>query len=215
MDRQDVFIEGPAGQLEAIFEQPDTVRAVGLVCHPHPQFQGTMTNKVAHTLARAMLDEGIAALRFNFRGVGKSEGDYDEGVGEVADALAAADWLARQYPTLPMAVTGFSFGARVAILAASRRPCDALVSVAPAVALNFALPFEHPNLPWLVVQGEADELVNCDDVRTWATSLEPAPQLQLMPEVGHFFHGNLTPLRRYVRAFLQTSGADPATDDSL
>lgn len=202
MERQNVFIEGPAGRLEAIFEQPDTVRAIGLVCHPHPQFQGTMTNKVAHTLARAMLDEGIAALRFNFRGVGQSEGAYDEGVGEVHDALAAAAWLVRQYPTLPLAISGFSFGARVAILAAARHDCAALVSVAPAVALNFALPFKHPDVPWLVVQGDADELVDCTDVTRWAESLSPAPELHVMPDVGHFFHGSLTPLRTRVRDFL-------------
>ncbi|MEO1574261.1 MAG: alpha/beta family hydrolase [Pseudomonadota bacterium] len=202
IDQQSVLIEGPAGQLEGIFEQPETVRAVGLVCHPHPQFQGTMTNKVAHTLARAMLDEGIAALRFNFRGVGKSEGTYDEGVGEVADALAAAQWLARQYPTLPMVISGFSFGARVAILAASRHDCRALVSVAPAVALNFALPFEHPDVPWLVVQGDADELVDTQDVLEFAEGLVPPPQMHVMPDVGHFFHGSLTPLRTRVREFL-------------
>ena len=204
-DRQTPMIEGPAGQLEAIFEQPEHVRGLGLVCHPHPQFQGTMTNKVAHTLARAMLDEGLAALRFNFRGVGKSEGRYDEGVGEVADALAAAAWLVRQYPTLPLILAGFSFGARVAILAASRQPCNALISVAPAVMLDFALPFEHPEVPWLVVQGDADELVNCQDVVDWSASLSPAPELEVMPGVGHFFHGNLTPLRNSVRKFLAAS----------
>ncbi|MEM6640230.1 MAG: alpha/beta family hydrolase [Pseudomonadota bacterium] len=205
------LIDGAVGQLETIFEQPDDVRAVGLVCHPHPQFQGAMTNKVAHTLARAMLDEGVAALRFNFRGVGQSEGDYDHGVGEVADALAAAEWLARQYPTLPMVISGFSFGARVAILAASRRPCEALISVAPAVALNFALPFEHPNVPWLVVQGDADELVACDDVIGWTQTLDPRPDVEVMAGVGHFFHANLTRLRERVRQFLIDGGVVVAT----
>lgn len=213
VDKRDLFLDGPEGQLEAIFEQPDTVRGIGLVCHPHPQFQGTMTNKVAHTLARAMHDEGIASLRFNFRGVGRSDGEYDEGVGEVADALAAAAWLARQYPTLPLVISGFSFGARVAILAASRHACRALVSVAPAVGLDFALPFSHPQVPWQVVQGEADELVACDEVRAWSASLTPPPELVVMPEVGHFFHGNLTPLRRTVREFLTRALDMPALSD--
>jgi alpha/beta superfamily hydrolase len=210
MSNDRVFIDGPAGRLEAIFEQPeDDVRGVGLVCHPHPQFQGTMTNKVAHTLARALVDQNCAALRFNFRGVGQSEGDYDEGVGEVADALAAAAWLERQYPQLPMLISGFSFGARVAILAASRHECRALVSVAPAVALDFALPFEHPNVPWLIVQGDDDELVNCDDVTTWAAGLDPTPQIQIMSEVGHFFHGKLTPLRQAVGRFIEQALPKP------
>ncbi|MFK7887375.1 MAG: alpha/beta hydrolase [Gammaproteobacteria bacterium] len=200
-----VVIDGPAGALQGIFEQPDDVRGVGLVCHPHPQYQGTMTNKVAHTLARALLDQNCAALRFNFRGVGQSEGEYDEGVGEVSDALAAAAWLERQYPHLPMIISGFSFGARVAILAASRHDCRALVSVAPAVALNFALPFEHPQVPWLIVQGDDDELVDCNDVVTWAGELEPRPQMQIMSEVGHFFHGKLTPLRQTVGRFIASA----------
>ena len=140
------LIEGPAGLLETIVEVPDTMVGIAVVCHPHPQFQGTMTNKVAHTLARAMLDQNLGVIRFNFRGVGKSQGTYDEGVGEVADALAAAEWISKRYPGLPLVFAGFSFGARVAILAATRHPCSALVSVAPAVALNFALPFTQPNV---------------------------------------------------------------------
>lgn len=199
------MIDGPTGQLEIIVEVPDTVVGIAVVCHPHPQFQGTMTNKVAHTLARAMLDQNLAVIRFNFRGVGKSEGVYDEGVGEVADALAAAAWISKQYSGLPLVFAGFSFGARVAILAATRHPCRALVSVAPAVALNFALPFTQPDVPWLVVQGAADELVECDDVVNWVDALEPGPQLHIMPDVGHFFHGQLTPLRRHVGDFLGTA----------
>ena len=203
--RETPRIEGPAGALETILEVPDTIAGIGVVCHPHPQHEGTMTNKVAHTLARAMLDQNIVALRFNFRGVGKSEGSYDGGVGETMDALAAAAWLGHRYPDLPLVFAGFSFGARVAILAASRHPCRALVSVAPAVALDFALPFEQPQVPWLIVQGDADELVDCDNVIDWANGLEPGPQLHVMPDVGHFFHGQLTPLRQQVGAFLRAA----------
>ncbi len=199
------LIDGPAGQLETIVDLPDTMVGVAVVCHPHPQFQGTMTNKVAHTLARAMLDQNIGVIRFNFRGVGRSEGAYDNGVGEVADAVAAARWISQRYPGLPLVFAGFSFGARVAILAATRHPCSALVSVAPAVALDFALPFTQPTVPWLVVQGDDDELVECADVVNWVDTLEPGPQLQVMSEVGHFFHGKLTPLRQHVGAFLQTA----------
>lgn len=211
--RESLNIDGPAGQLEAILEIPERIAAIGVVCHPHPQHEGTMTNKVAHTLARAMLDRDIVALRFNFRGVGHSEGAYDGGVGETMDALAAAAWLARRYSNLPLVFAGFSFGARVAMLAASRLPCHALISVAPAVALDFALPFEQPQVPWLIVQGDADELVDCDDVIGWVNELEPGPQLQVMQGVGHFFHGKLTPLRAHVGAFL--SGVFEQNDQDL
>ncbi|MFK8014158.1 MAG: alpha/beta hydrolase [Gammaproteobacteria bacterium] len=201
--REAIRFDGPAGSLEGILEVPDgEIAGIGVVCHPHPQHQGTMTNKVAHTLARAMLDLNLVALRFNFRGVGSSEGDYDQGVGEVADAVAAAAWLSKLYPDQPLVFGGFSFGARVAILAATRHPCRALVSVAPAVGLNFALPFEQPAVPWLVVQGDEDELVDCDEVVAFVDQLEPGPELEVMPGVGHFFHGKLTPLRESVREFI-------------
>lgn len=162
-----------------------------------------MYNKVAHTLARAMIDADSVALRFNFRGVGASAGSYGEGVGEVADAVAAAQWLRNEYPGLPLFLAGFSFGARVAMLAANQVQCDALVTVAPAVRLAFALEFVQPAAPWLVVQGDADELVECDDVVAWLNELQPGPQLIVMDGVGHFFHGQLTPLRKHVAAFIK------------
>lgn len=196
-----LFIEGPAGRLEALLERPADVtepRAVAVVCHPHPLHGGTMKNKVAHTLARSFLDLGAPALRFNFRGVGKSEGEFDHGRGELEDAFAALDWMRARWPQAALWLGGFSFGAGVSIEAASQRPVKWLVSVAPPVE---RMPLERiriPECPWLLLQGGADEVVDPQGVATWANSIEPKPQFEWFEGVGHFFHGNLTALRERI-----------------
>ena len=203
-DKNHFHIDGPAGQLEAVLETNGEPRAVAVVCHPHPLHQGSMLNKVAHTLARAMLDAGAAALRFNFRGVGRSEGSHDDGVGEVDDALAAADWLTRRYPDLPLLYSGFSFGAGMAARAAGRRDCTGLVTIAPAVYHESYRGFVQPQVPWLIVQGSDDDVVDCDRVVAFFNDLEPGPEMIVMDEVGHFFHGKLTPMRRHVVDFVDS-----------
>jgi alpha/beta superfamily hydrolase len=195
-----LFLDGPAGRLESILEFPAETPPVGaaVVLHPHPQHGGTMHNKVAYTLARAFVQQGFAALRFNFRGTEGSAGDYDEGVGELQDALAAMDWLRERYPDLPSWLAGFSFGGAIAIRAAARMAVDGLVSVAPAV-YRFAGGLEkQPEAPWLVVQGDEDELVPVDDTVAWVNSLEPGPELLVVPGAEHFFHGRLVDLREAV-----------------
>ena len=109
------LLDGPAGKLEALLDAPEDAvpRAIAVVCHPHPLFGGTMHNKVVYRVARALRNSGYVVLRFNFRGVGKSEGRHDLGVGEIADARAALDWLRSRYPGLPYTLAGFSFGSRV------------------------------------------------------------------------------------------------------
>jgi len=199
-----MFIAGPAGRLECLFELPPDgeVQGVAVICHPHPQHGGTMHNKVAHTLARAFVHSGFAALRFNFRGTEGSEGDYDNGVGELDDALAAADWLRERYPDMPFWFAGFSFGAAIAIRAAIRYPVDGLVSVAPAVK-RFAQGLdEQPQCPWLIVQGDVDELVDVHDTIDWVNGLEPGPELMIMQDAEHFFHGRLVELRGAVTDFV-------------
>ncbi|MCG8435685.1 MAG: alpha/beta hydrolase, partial [Gammaproteobacteria bacterium] len=116
---QRLELAGPAGLLEAILELPQHEEPLGaaVVCHPHPQHGGTMHNKVAHTLARAFVRAGFAALRFNFRGTEGSEGEYDEGVGELDDALAALDWMRQRFDGVPLWLGGFSFGAAIAVRA--------------------------------------------------------------------------------------------------
>ncbi|MEO1203228.1 MAG: alpha/beta fold hydrolase [Pseudomonadota bacterium] len=202
--REALTLNGPVGLLEAVLEVPAEADPVGaaVVLHPHPQHGGTMHNKVAHTLARACLHAGFAALRFNFRGTEASEGEFDHGNGERDDALAALEWMRGRYHKLPLWLTGFSFGAAMAVKAAIEHPVDGLVSVAPAIS-RFAdgLP-SQPQCPWLVVQGDEDELVDLDETLAWFNGLEPGPELRVMQGVEHFFHGRLVELRDAVTDFI-------------
>jgi alpha/beta superfamily hydrolase len=201
-----LFIRGPAGRLEAILDTPadKEARASVVVCHPHPQHGGTMHNKVAHTLARTFVGLGFAALRFNFRGTQASEGSYDNGDGELEDALLSLDWMRDRYPAGPCWLAGFSFGAAIGIRAAVTTSVDGLISVAPAVDRFAAGLGRQPACPWLIVQGDADELVDVDATIAWVNGLDPGPELLIMPGVGHFFHGNLNMLRDAVTAFVST-----------
>jgi alpha/beta superfamily hydrolase len=205
---QKLFIDGPVGKLESILETPGEHEPVGsvVVCHPHPQYGGNMNNKVAHTLARAFLRAGFSALRFNFRGTGASEGEYDSGVGELDDALAAMNWMRDHNAALPFWFAGFSFGAAVAVKAAAATAVDGLISVAPAIS-RFASALEtQPDCPWLVVQGDKDELVDIDETLAWINSLSPGPELLIIPGGEHFFHGRLIELREAVIKFIEESG---------
>jgi len=192
-------IGGPAGPLEAIAEDPGLAgEAYAVICHPHPLHGGTMDNKVVFTLARAFREAGIPTLRFNFRGVGSSAGTYDRGGGETADADAVASYGALRWPGRRLMLAGFSFGAYVALRLALERGASRLIMVAPPVDRMDFSGLASPRCPWLVVQGDKDELVDPQRVFTWAGSFEPAPSLVVMPGVGHFFHGQLPRLRQAV-----------------
>jgi uncharacterized protein len=202
-----LFLDGPAGRLEAIFELPPDQIPLGcaVVCHPHPQHGGTMHNKVAHTLARAFVRMGFAALRFNFRGTEESEGVYDDGDGELFDALAAIEWTRARYSEVPLWVAGFSFGAAIAVKAAVATAVDGLISVAPAIS-RFASGLDtQPACPWLIVQGDQDELVDIDEAVLWVDGLAPGPELLIISQGEHFFHGRLVELREAVVAFVNQS----------
>jgi alpha/beta superfamily hydrolase len=192
-------IEGPAGPIEAVIEDPGTPEtAFAVVCHPHPLFGGTMENKVVTTLARAFHEVGMPTVRFNFRGVGASAGSYDKGLGETGDADAAVAWGARRWPGRPLVIAGFSFGAYVALRLTQQRKPQRLITVAPPVARFDFRAQETPRIPWLIIQGDADEVVDPATVQSWAHSLLPRPRLIVMPGVGHFFHGRLNALRAVV-----------------
>ena len=199
------LIDGPAGDLEALLERPPAANLAGcvVVCHPHPVHGGTMQNKVAHTLARGFLGQDFAALRFNFRGVGKSAGTFDNGDGELDDVFAAMDWLRTEFPENPLWIAGFSFGAALAVRAAAAMGAGGLISVAPAVS-RFANNLDRqPECPWLIVQGDQDELVDIDETIAWVNELNPGPELDVFPDTEHFFHGKLTLLRNAVEAFVE------------
>ena len=205
------FIAGPAGRLQALLEQPADGVPTGavVVCHPHPQHGGTMHNKVAHTLARSFVRLGFAALRFNFRGTEQSEGRFDDGVGELDDALVAIDWMRARYAEQPLWLAGFSFGAAIAVRAATVRDVDGLVSVAPAVS-RFANGLDaQPDCRWLIMQGDEDELVTVEETIDWLNTLRPGPALRVFAGAEHFFHGRLGELREAVTAFV--AGAEEAS----
>jgi alpha/beta superfamily hydrolase len=184
-----VVIEGPAGRLEGALVRAPSPVAAALLLHPHPLYQGTMENKVVTTLARAVERLGGASLRFNFRGVGESDGSYDGGRGEKDDARAAAAWLRSRIPEVPLWIMGFSFGAALAFDLAAELGASFLVTVAPPVGM-VAHP-DAPPCPWLLVQGDADEVVDPQAVRAWASAITPPPDLVSVPGASHFFHGRL------------------------
>lgn len=199
-------LEGPAGTLEALLEFPAHAQAgtpVAVICHPHPPDGGTLHNKVVSTLAKAFTESGIISLRFNFRGVGHSQGAYDHGTGELADCLAVLNWVQQHRRSAPIALAGFSFGAWVALKAAERMPPALMVSIAPPVGFRDFSDVARPACPWLAVQGLQDEIVDADTVIGWLERQTPRPAIVAMPQTSHFFHGQLVPLRAHVKAFLQ------------
>ncbi len=204
-------VAGTAGALQAVVETPATLAkptAFMVVCHPHPLHGGTMDNKVVTTLARTAHELSVPTIRFNYRGVGASSGVFDDGRGETDDALSIVAAGRQRWPDAKLWLAGFSFGGVVALRACTTRGAgvvDRLVTIAPALGRNFGSPREisMPACPWLVVQGDADDVVDQQVVIDWATQLEPAPQLVVLPGVGHFFHGQLPVLQQHVGAFLR------------
>ena len=202
-----LFIDGPVGRLESILDEPrdGPIRGCAVVCHPHPQHGGTMHNKVAHTLARAFARLGFRTLRFNFRGTEASEGTYDEGAGELDDALAAAAWLRAGGCDGPLWIAGFSFGAAIAVRAAEPARVDGVVAIAPAIYRFARGVVSMPRCPFLVIQGDEDELVDVEETIEWVNGLEPGPDLLVMAGAEHFFHGRLVELRDAVTEFVQAN----------
>ena len=207
---QKISVAGPAGVLQALVDEPaDPARSLGVavVCHPHPLFGGTMDNKVVQTLARAFVQAGWRTVRFNFRGVGHSEGAYDEGRGELQDLLAV---IAAQAPEGPLALAGFSFGSYVTSHAVAslhgQRDVAHVVLVGTAASRFAVAPIPHE---WqgrtLVVHGEVDDTVPLADVMNWAR-----PQhlpVTVVPGVEHFFHGQLPLLKGLVARHLSRTSA--------
>jgi alpha/beta superfamily hydrolase len=197
-----MILRGPAGDLEVVLDLPEAdPAAFAVVCHPHPLFGGTLTNKVVHTLARTFNEQGFPSLRFNFRGVGASAGTHDGGVGEVQDALAVVRYGRERWPKARLWLAGFSFGAAVAVRASLEALPVGLIAVAPAVD-RMQIGAVTPTCPWLVLLGDADDVVAPQRMLEWAKGLYPPPQVQVLAGAGHFFHGRLPELRDEVTAFL-------------
>ena len=193
-------VPGPAGALECVVDSPaDALRGVAVICHPHPQHGGTLDNKVVQTLARSFLQIGYRTVRFNFRGVGASQGAWDVGCGEVDDALSVVAEL--RMPDLPLVLAGFSFGGYVAAQTASVLPAGVaatrLVLVGPSTQVQ-QLPVVAADT--LVIHGEQDDVVPLAATLAWARP-QSLPVV-VIPGGGHFFHGQLSLLKSIVlRAF--------------
>lgn len=202
-----VVIDGPAGAIEALVDAPaGAPRALAIVCHPHPLHQGTMHNKVAHTLARTFRNLGAVAVRFNFRGVGASAGRHADGEGEREDVAAVAAWGREQWPGLELLLGGFSFGAAMAYLSAGPLEARALVTAAlPVERVGAAAP---PACPWLTVHGALDDIVPIAALERWLAAIVPQPELVVFPEADHFFHGHLPQLAERVSGMLEARVPD-------
>jgi alpha/beta superfamily hydrolase len=192
-------IAGPAGVLQLSLDlPPGQARALAIICHPHPLHGGSLNNKIVHQLARTFKQLGAVSVRFNFRGVGGSAGEYDEGWGEHQDLLTVAAWARERWPDLPLWLAGFSFGGFIAMQAAESLRPQRLVTVAPAVNYFAAAEVVVATADWLLIQGGADEIVPLDAVQSLVARVSPRPALVVVDGAGHFFHGRLNDLKQVV-----------------
>lgn len=204
------LIPGMAGAIECLLAMPRNVpRGVAVVCHPHPLHGGAMSNKVVYTLASCALKQDLAAARFNFRGVGRSQGSHDHTRGETVDCLTVVQWMRSQVPGVPLLLAGFSFGAYVALKAASQAGAVALLSVAPPFGryLEQTQNPPHPGCPWRILHSRDDDIVAYEDTVAAAAEYDPAPEWVVVDGAGHLFHGRLQDVQEAAMPFLRRSFA--------
>ena len=197
-----VNIPGPAGNLEGVLGLADPnkvqVKTIAIVCHPHPLHGGTMNNKIVTTVSRMFSELGLTNLRFNFRGVEKSAGHYGDTKGEIEDLLAVREWALNAYPGYAIWLAGFSFGSYISAYVTMHQSTQLLLSIAPPVHHFDFSALKNISCPWIVVQGDKDEIVPAQEVYNWIDSFEDRqqPKLIRMPTSTHFFHGQLTELKQ-------------------
>jgi alpha/beta superfamily hydrolase len=206
----EVFFSGPAGRIEARFNHgPDKNSPIAIILHPHPRHGGTMNNKVVHTLYRCFAEQGFSTLRFNFRGVGRSEGEYDHGEGELSDAASALDWAQNTFPHVhKFWVGGFSFGAWIGMQLLMRRPeLEGFISVSPPANkydFNFLAPCP---VSGQIIQGSTDDVVPHNSVEALVIKLRNqrgiAIDYQLVTDADHFFTHKLDHLSAHVKNYLE------------
>ena len=198
-----LMLPGPTGALEVAVDLPDSDAGprplIAIVCHPLPTEGGTMHNKVVTMVARSLRELGATTVRFNFRGAGNSEGAFDEGEGELDDLRAVAAWVRAQRPGDTLWLAGFSFGAYVSLRAAAELQPAMLVSIAPPAGRWDFDAIAMPTMPWLVVQGEQDEIVDPQAVYDWLEKSKAQAELVRMPDTSHFFHRKLIDLRGAIK----------------
>lgn len=198
------FIDGPAGKLETVLAEPKSIpKGIAIIAHPHPLHSGTMNNKIITTLFKSLLEIGFIAVKFNFRGVGKSEGDFADGVGEIEDVITVANGIRERYhnviPHPSLLLAGFSFGGGIQLHAAIKLKPEFLILVAPSVKNLNVPPASKDIKSTLIIHGEHDEIVSIKTIFDWA-----APQslpVVVIPGAEHFFHGKLATLRKTILQF--------------
>jgi len=211
---ESLFLAGPAGRLEALLEEPENESPAdtAVICHPHPRHGGTMHNKVVYRLARGLRTSGSVVLRFNYRGVNLSEGEYDGGFGETEDARAAVNELRQRYPGLPMLLAGFSFGSRVALRLASQEP-----GISRVVAAGFPTKVTERQFvsqvraPKYFIQSTNDEFGPKPDFSEFFESVPEPKHLDWIEAEDHFFKGALDALEAVVAGIGREREAEPSS----
>jgi len=200
---ESLFLAGPAGRLEALIEEPDeTATGIALVCHPHPQHGGTMHNKVVYRVAKGLRRSGHVVMRFNYRGVNLSEGEYAHGEGELHDARIALDVLSSRYPTLPLTLAGFSFGSRIVLrmgCAPHSLPARRVIAVGFPTIYKDRSFLEHCTVPRIFIQSTRDEFGPVDEMRPLVEALPEPKQMIWIDAQDHFFAGALEQLEESVK----------------
>lgn len=195
-------IDGPTGLLEGLSFGVNDSKGVCIVCHPHPQHEGTMYNKVVHMLSRAFNARDISTIRFNYRGVGKSGGEFGDSKGEVQDLLAIHQWINQIMPNSDIWLAGFSFGSYIAAAGATQIKCKQLFTICPSVENQPFKALPSVSCPWVIVQSTQDEVISPENVYQWFDEHQENNEGSMTMhkiEASHFYHGKLTVLRDLVK----------------
>jgi alpha/beta superfamily hydrolase len=197
---ESLFLDGPAGRLEALLEEPDAEpKEAALVCHPHPQHGGTMHTKAVYRIARGLRSAGAVVLRFNYRGVNLSQGQYAHGEGELEDARAALDYLRGRYPGLPFTLAGFSFGSRIVLrLACQKTGARRVIAVGFPTTYKDDSYLQVCSVPKVFIQSTRDQYGPIAELEPLVASLPDPKKLVLVEAEDHFFAGALDELEREV-----------------
>jgi alpha/beta superfamily hydrolase len=204
-DRQNTattMMAGLVGDIETLITLPQNLTdssPIIVISHPHPLYGGTLTNKVVTTLHKSFSELGAITVRFNFRGVGKSEGEFDHGVGEAKDLAAIVKTLKEWRPQAPVWLAGFSFGSYVTTRAQAEVHAEKILLVAPPVSMYEFDQIPEIDVPWFVIQGGQDEVIDAMAVKSWVSDRPNQPQLIWMEEASHFFHGKLINIKDAIK----------------
>lgn len=198
-------LDGIVGPIQAMLSVPlnASQTRIALIGHPHSLHGGTMENKVVTTLSKGLNECGVSTLRFNFRGVGKSRGQFDKGIGESLDVIKLIKQVRDETEMKDILLLGFSFGAYVMYRVACQCDNELLITVAPAVNHGDFKAFERVPTPWYVLVAGADEIVPEKDIMAWYKTMQPKPTLKRFDTTSHFFHGKLIELKTAVKDIIQ------------